>query len=158
LVVDSRHQFQTYNALDANQKSLVWQGKLDDFITNSELSNEELRFVNDLKSILTDDFFRDIERNYNTDDIKLLEIEASRLFGTARGLSLFYSMETVYKNKNTEAQKNCFWCNNLLVSVDGPCEWQYFNGVPQYVEPVTISKVRFWITTQEFTSVQPCTQ
>jgi len=156
-VVDSRDQNETYQSLNPRQKSLVWQGKYDDFLDNSELNEEELGFINNLKSTLTEEFFTDIESNYNSDDIKLLEIKAGQLFGTARGLSLFYSMETVYKNNTAATERNCFWCNNLLVSVDGPCHIEYFNGVPQYVEAVTIKKTRFWITTGTYESVQACT-
>lgn len=158
LVGDSKDQFQTYNYLDSNQKSLVWQGKLNDFVENSNLNTKELDFVNNLKSILTEEFFLSIEKNYNTDDIKLLEIEARSLFGDARGLSLFYSMETVYKNGEVEAQKNCFWCNNLLVEgSEGPCHIEYFNGVPQYVQTVEVKKVRFWISVNTFETLQSCT-
>lgn len=154
-VVEAEDQFQFYNALNAKQKAAVWQEKYDDFIENSILTTEELAFVNRIKNQFSENFFTNIEENYNTDEIKLLEIQAGQMFGTARGLSLFYSMETVYKNE--EASKNCFWCNNLLVSVDGDCHIEYFNGVPQYVEAVTIKKVRFWITVGTYTSVQACT-
>ncbi len=155
-VVNSEDQFATYHSLDYKQKANVWQGKLDDFVENSELNEEEAGLINELKATLTEEFFADIQKNYNSDDIKLLEIRAGQIFGTARGLSLFYSMETVYKNTSTTTEKNCFWCNNLLVSVDGPCHIEYFNGVPQFVEAVTIKKTRFWITTGTYESVQAC--
>jgi hypothetical protein len=155
-VVDAKDQYETYSSLDNNQKALVWQGKYDDFIANSELTDVELEFVEGIKAKFTKSFFENLKENYNTDEIKLLEIKAGQMFGTAMGLSLFYSMETVYKNEN-QTQKNCFWCNNLLVTVDGPCHIEYFNEVPQYVEAVTIAMTRFWITTGTYMSVQSCT-
>ena len=154
-VVEANDQYATYSSLDSGQKAQVWQGKYDDFIANSELTTSELEFVNGIKAKFTESFFENIEENYNTDEIKLLELKAKEIFGNSRGLSLFYSMETVYKST---AQKNCFWCNNIVVEgSEGPCHIEYFNGVPQYVQSVDVVKVRFWITVQTYTTLQSCT-
>lgn len=156
-ILNSEDQFEIYNSLNDREKSIVWQEKLDDFVIQSDLSEEQIDLITEIKSKLTLEFFENIEENFNSEEIRGLEVQAGLQFGTPTAMALFYSMENNYVTQSSGTSK-CFWCNNLLVSVDGPCEWQSFNGVWQYVEPVTIAKVRFWITMQEFTSVQPCSQ
>ncbi|MBD3903748.1 bacteriocin fulvocin C-related protein [Chryseobacterium sp. Ch-15] len=153
-VLNSKDQFQTYNALNSKEKHLVWQGKLDDFISKSELSDAQAELVNRMKSTLSENFFNNISENFNSNEIKLLEIEAMKKFGNLRGLSFFYIMENNYNASNME--QKCFWCNEVYVTTTGPCEIYEINGNLMFLEPIKTAKTRFWIKVGEFDSMQPC--
>ena len=155
-VLNAKDQHNTYSNLDSKSKSLVWQGKFDDFISNSTLTNVQIDIVQKIKSKLTESFFQSINSNFNSEEIKSLEFEAMQKLGNLRAISLLYTMENFY-NESGNGQK-CFWCDNELVTIDGPCFSININGNWLYVEPITTKKVRFWITVGEWETIQPCTQ
>lgn len=157
-VLNSENQFETFSALENDEKIAVWEGKLDDFIANSELDSNELNLINEIKGELTESLFENKNENFNSDKIRSLELEAMQTFGNKLGISLFYDLGNVYFNGEIEQEMGCFWCDNELVSIDGPCYWTNINGNWSYLEPITTKKIRFWITVGYWETTQPCSQ
>ncbi|MFD2697803.1 hypothetical protein ACFSQ0_07345 [Mesonia sediminis] len=149
-IINSNNATAEFNALSNEEKANFWVIKYNIFEENSELSDEQMQYLNILSSFVHD---AHLNQNYNEYEFNVLNKHILAVFEPNQVIDLIYYLDTPSLGVEPNA---CFWCNEIVDP--GPCEIKERPQGGYYLaRNATVKKYRFGIAMGGGSVEVPCT-